>query len=69
MVVKVNGESRQMPGEEAPLVDLLSAVGIDPNQSGIAVALNMEVVPRSMWGETAVRDGDELELITARQGG
>jgi sulfur carrier protein len=37
--------------------------------SGIAVALNNEVVPRSEWGSTAIADGDQLDIVTAVQGG
>jgi sulfur carrier protein len=29
----------------------------------------MQVVPRSQWHSTALADGDEIELVTAVQGG
>ena len=69
MVVKVNGETKQLSMENPSLPDLLRHVGIPPEQSGIAVAINFEVVPRSQWAETQVNEGDEIEVITARQGG
>jgi len=36
---------------------------------GVAVACNDEVVPRSEWAETDVRDGDRIEILVAAQGG
>ncbi|WP_287898292.1 sulfur carrier protein ThiS, partial [Arthrobacter sp.] len=36
---------------------------------GMAVARNATVIPRSLWSGTALEDGDELELVTAVQGG
>jgi sulfur carrier protein len=37
--------------------------------SGIAVALNDEVVPRTDWKTTIVREADRIEVLTAVQGG
>jgi sulfur carrier protein len=37
--------------------------------SGIAVALNGEVVPRGSWSTTVLAAGDRVELVTAVQGG
>ena len=41
----------------------------DGQKLGVAVAHNAEVVPRSQWYGTALADGDEVELVTAVQGG
>lgn len=41
----------------------------DGGKLGVAVARNSEVVPRSQWAATALAEGDELELVTAVQGG
>ena len=38
-------------------------------RSGIAVALNGEVVSKSRWTDTFVGEGDRLEVLTAAQGG
>ena len=35
----------------------------------VAVARNGEVVPRSAWAETALVEGDEVELLVAVAGG
>jgi sulfur carrier protein len=36
---------------------------------GVAVALNDEVVPRGEWASTKLKDGDEIEVLMAVQGG
>lgn len=41
----------------------------DGGRLGIAVARNGELVPRSRWAEVALNDNDELDLVTAVQGG
>ncbi len=38
-------------------------------QRGIAVALNGAVVPRAAWPQTALKPGDSVEIVRARQGG
>jgi sulfur carrier protein len=40
-----------------------------PSTSGIAVACNRAVVPRSAWAATAVHADDRLEIVTAAAGG
>jgi sulfur carrier protein len=62
----LNGESRSLP---APLTVAEVVVQTSQRSSGIAVALNNEVVPRSEWGSTAIADGDQLDIVTAVQGG
>ena len=37
--------------------------------SGVAAAVNGEVVPRRSWAGAALRDGDRVEVVTAVQGG
>jgi sulfur carrier protein len=41
----------------------------DGQRLGVAVARNSEVVPRSQWHSTALTEGDDIELVTAVQGG
>ena len=66
--LRINGEPRDVPTPLA-LDALLSHLGRDPGQPGVAVAVGDRVVPRSRWPETTVRDGDRVEIITASQGG
>ncbi|MDP9696264.1 UNVERIFIED_ORG: sulfur carrier protein [Arthrobacter globiformis] len=41
----------------------------DGQRLGVAVARNSEVAPRSQWHTTALIEGDDIELVTAMQGG
>ena len=49
--------------------ELLTSIGLDPEQTGIAVAVNLSVVPRGDWEKVEIQTGDEVDVITARQGG
>jgi sulfur carrier protein len=53
--------------EGATLSDVVDAV--TTAAQGIAVALNGTVVPRSGWTKTVVSDADQVEVLTAVQGG
>jgi sulfur carrier protein len=64
--VTVNGGPRDYDGT-VTVADLVAAEA--PSPKGIAVAVNAELVPRSMWAATEVADGDRIELLTAAQGG
>ena len=39
------------------------------NRRGVAVAVNDEVLPRSKWDHTRLRESDRVEILTAAQGG
>jgi len=67
MGIRVNGEVE--PLVAATLAALLAEKAVDVAQRGIAVALNGSVVPRSAWSETALKPGDSVEIVRARQGG
>jgi sulfur carrier protein len=41
----------------------------DGRRLGIAVARNAEVVPRSQWSTTVLMADDDIEIVTAAQGG
>jgi len=65
--IKVNGVAEAV--QTASIATLLAARGIDVQARGIAVARNGAVVPRARWAETALADGDEIEIIKAISGG
>jgi sulfur carrier protein len=67
-VIRVNGETEPL-GEQRTLDALLAEKTVDIGQRGIAVALNGAVVPRAAWPQTALRPGDSIEIVRARQGG
>ena len=51
------------------LTDFMAHRGYDSGKRGVAVALNGQVVPRSGWESTELRDGDRLEIVEPVQGG
>ena len=63
----INGEPAAV--EAGAIPDLLRALGYDPEQQGIAVAVNAEVVPRSRWADSEIASGDRIEIVGAKQGG
>jgi sulfur carrier protein len=66
-LIRVNGTSE--PLSASTLAALLADKAIDAGQRGIAVALNGTVIPRAAWPATALRPGDSIEIVRARQGG
>jgi thiazole synthase len=66
LTVTINGETRSLEG--APSVrELLTGLGMDPAK--IAVERNLEIVPRSRYGEVMVGEGDRLEIVHFIGGG
>ena len=66
VTVSLNGEQRQFTTgtSVAQLISLVTA-----QDKGIAVAVNGEVLPRRHWAATALADRDQVEIVTAVQGG
>jgi len=64
--VTINGEPRGLEGPltVAGLLDLLGLAG-----GKVAVERNLEIVPRSTYGEVAVADGDRYEIVRFIGGG
>ena len=65
MRVRVNGEEREIA---ASSVQALLAE-LDYEGTHFAIAVNYDVVPKGRWAETELKAGDEIEIITPRQGG
>ena len=65
MRVTVNGEQREVA---AASVDALLGE-LEYEGTHFAIALNYDVLPKSKWAETRLNSGDEIEIITPRQGG
>ena len=65
MQVIVNGEQREV---SASRVDALLSE-LEYEGSHFAIAVNYDVLPKSRWAETPLKAGDEIEIITPRQGG
>jgi sulfur carrier protein len=63
MTITVNGEAREVP-DGTTITALLGAA-----TRGSAVAVDGEVVPRVSWAGYRLQPGQQVELITAVQGG
>jgi sulfur carrier protein len=64
--VRLNGEPRELPDGTTvaeAVAELTSAA------TGVAAAVNGDVVPRGSWTATPLSDGDQVEVVTAVQGG
>ena len=78
MNIILNGTGRTVAGDSS-IAALVSEVtgrplaadgrATDGRKLGVAVARNAQVVPRSLWSATALAEGDDVELVTAVQGG
>ncbi|MCO4257541.1 sulfur carrier protein ThiS [Pseudarthrobacter cellobiosi] len=78
MNITLNG-SRHSVADDASITTLISQItgrplaangqATDGQKLGVAVAHNSEVVPRSQWFVTTLAEGDDVELVTAVQGG
>ena len=65
MRVIVNGEQREI--SSARIDALLGELEYEGTH--FAIAVNYDVLPKSRWADTAINSGDEIEIITPRQGG
>ena len=65
MKLTVNGELRDMSART--LEELVKALGLEGKP--VAVERNREVVPKTKFRETALKDGDRLEIVHFVGGG
>ncbi|ALE92789.1 thiamine biosynthesis protein ThiS [Arthrobacter alpinus] len=77
-MLKLNGATHPFsPG--TTVADLVTAVtgrallgtgqAADGGRLGVAVARNAGIVPRSQWAHNRVEENDDIEIVTAVQGG
>jgi thiazole synthase len=64
--VVINGEQRRVQAGTS-LAELIAEIGLDPHR--VAVERNLEIVPRSTFGELIVEDGDSFEIVHFVGGG
>ena len=65
MKITLNGKSQEL-AEAVDVARLLEILAVKPE---VAVAINGEVVRRQDWGETALVEGDVVEIVRAVGGG
>jgi sulfur carrier protein len=66
--VTLNGERRELP-EPATIDAAVREAGVAGDGRGVAVAVDGEVVPRGEWERTELREGQQVEVLHAVQGG
>lgn len=64
-MVKINGKNIEAAGMTISVY--LDNSGYDPKV--VAVELNEEIVPKSSYGETVLKDGDVVEVVSFVGGG
>lgn len=66
MKLTINGEERRFE-KLSDLAALVAELGLDARK--VAVERNLEIVPRSAYGSTALADGDRIEIVHFIGGG
>ena len=66
MEIFINGESRQV-AESLHISELVEM--LDLGNKRIAVEVNLEIVPRSMYATHRLQAGDKIEIVHAIGGG
>ncbi|ODT59681.1 sulfur carrier protein ThiS [Phenylobacterium sp.] len=66
MTLTINGEQKAMSGVST-VAALVAQLGLDARK--VAVERNLEIVPRSAYGQTALADGDRIEIVHFIGGG
>ncbi|MFI5084534.1 MAG: sulfur carrier protein ThiS [Actinomycetales bacterium] len=76
--IRLNGTGHELGGDArlSALVAALTGRAVtaaghpaDGGRLGVAVALNGGIVPRSQWQGTELQANDDVEIVTAVQGG
>jgi sulfur carrier protein len=66
MHIIVNGEERAFSGLTS-ISALIDALGLDGRK--LAIERNLEIVPRSVYDQTPLSDGDRIEIVHFIGGG
>jgi thiamine biosynthesis protein ThiS len=66
MNLTINGEAKSFDGVST-LDSLVEKLGLKGDR--VAIELNLDIVPRSAWAETSLKDGDKLEIVHFVGGG
>ena len=68
MEVTINGTTHSLP-PGGSVLDAVAVLGLTLADTGVAVAVNSEVIPRDLWSDTAITDGARVEVVRAAAGG
>ena len=68
MELKINNQTKQFATDSLTVQALLD-LEIPIKQNGIAVAINITVIPKSNWNSYRIQETDDILIISATQGG
>ncbi len=66
MIIKVNGEPREVP-EGLTVAALLQHLGMSDGR--VAIERNLDILPRTQWADTQVQSNDSFEIVHFVGGG
>ena len=66
MRIKVNGQWQDSDGADT-VAALLERLGLEPRR--VAIERNRSLLPRARYGQTALAEEDEFEIVTLVGGG
>ena len=66
LTLTLNGEKRMLPSRLS-VAGLIAHLGLEARK--VAVERNLEIVPRSLYAETWLAAGDQLEIVHFIGGG
>jgi sulfur carrier protein len=64
--VLINGETREVP-DGLTVAELLAHLGLSAGR--VAIERNLDILPRTQWGDTSVSAGDRFEIVHLVGGG
>lgn len=67
MQILINGIARQFTASSMTISDLVKELNVAGKR--IAIECNGEIIPRSLFAEVAIKEGDKLEIVGAVGGG
>ncbi|MCM8539486.1 MAG: sulfur carrier protein ThiS [Lentisphaeraceae bacterium] len=68
MTLFVNGNKKEFD-HSLTLQALLGQLDLQTDRKGVALCVNMQVIPKENWEDTELRDGDKVEIVIAAPGG
>ena len=68
MQISMNGEKRQVEGDDLTIAVLLEMEKVESPEM-VSVQVNGEVIDRKLYRETGIGDGDEVDFLYFMGGG
>lgn len=68
MTLSVNGQEKIVK-DELSLQELIKDMALETDRKGIALCVNLQVIPKETWGGTVLKNNDRIEIVIAAPGG